>query len=367
MAFTPHTITIYSVGLLGASLGLALKTAGYRGKIIGLSAPGSLQTALALGCIDEGYPYEQLQEVLQRTSLCVLCSPIAVIMQTLQQMSTMPLPPGLIVTDVGSTKEQIMQAAATLLPSQVTFIGGHPMAGSEKSGAAAADPYLFQSALYVLSALPQHQQTAREMGGFLEHYLGCKHCLLEPSVHDAIAATVSHLPHLLAVALVNLAGTVENSIPGTLNLAAGGFRDMTRIAAAPYSIWKDILHTNKEQIQPLISTLRAMLSTMESQLMEDRLDSAFDDAAALRGSLPNRGKGFIAPLSEVLVLAEDKPGIIAGLAQALADSHINIKDIEVLKVRENEGGTIRLAFDSAATALNAVKILNSCGFKARER
>lgn len=367
MAFSPHTITIYSVGLLGASLGLALKTAGYRGKIIGLSAPGSLQTALELGCIDEGYPYEQLEEVMQHTSLCVLCSPIAIIMQTLSRMSAMSLPQGLVVTDVGSTKQQIMQAAASLLPAHVTFIGGHPMAGSEKSGAAAADPYLFQSALYVLSAPQQHQQTAREMGSFLEHYLGCKHCLLEPSVHDAIAATVSHLPHLLAVALVNLAGSVESATPGTLNLAAGGFRDMTRIAAAPYSIWKDILHTNKEQIRPLISRFRDILTTMETQLMEDELGTAFDDAAALRSSLPNRGKGFIAPLSEVLVLAEDKPGIIAGLAQTLASSHINIKDIEVLKVRENEGGTIRLAFDSPATALNAVKILNTCGFKARER
>ena len=253
MAFTPSMITIYSVGLLGGSLGLALKNSGFTGKIVGLSSDKNIKTALELGCIDEGYPYRELEKVIVNTDLLILCSPINAIIRTIENLSKIKLPEGLIVTDVGSTKHQIMTTAKNL-PSHVQFIGGHPMAGSEKSGPDASDPYLFQNAIYVLTpANGNPSEKEHSLADFLEKYLGCRTLFLAPDTHDKIAATVV-IPHLLAVALVCLAQKMEASIPGTLTLAAGGFRDMTRIASAPYDMWHDILVTNKTAVQNILDS-----------------------------------------------------------------------------------------------------------------
>ncbi len=367
MPFAPKTITIYSVGLLGGSIGLALRNSGFSGRIIGLSSASKLPLALRLGCIDEGYPYDALPDIIGRTDLLILCSPISVILKTLQVLSGMKLPQGIVITDVGSTKEEICTAAKRLLPD-VYFIGGHPMAGSEKSGPGAADPYLFQNAIHVLT--PDDGEPSgrdREIAVFFEHFLGSRALFLDPARHDRIVAAVSHVPHLLAVALVNSVQEVESEQPGTLSLAAGGFRDMTRIAGASYDLWHDIFATNRQSIQPLIDRLISRLSDMKGQLDTGSLREAFDAAEKTRSRIPGNAKGFIRRLSEVLVIAKDQPGIIARIAITLADRGINISDIEVLKVREGEGGTIRLAFDSPLLAQQATDLLQQAGFLARER
>jgi prephenate dehydrogenase len=254
------------------------------------------------------------------------------------------------------------------LPKQVHFLGGHPMTGSEKSGPSAADPYLFQNAIHVLT--PPNGTPAdndRNIARFFERYLGSRTLFLDPDRHDRIVAAVSHLPHLLAVALVNAAQEAETKMPGTLDLAAGGFRDMTRIAGARYDLWHDILSTNKNALSPLIDGMIERLSDMKRRLRNDTLRDIFEQSQKTRSHIPINTKGFIRQLAEVLVVAKDQPGIIARIATSLAEGKINIKDIEVLKVREGEGGTIRLAFDSAIVAGRAVDILQKAGFQARER
>ncbi len=369
MTYSPKVITIYSVGLLGGSLGLALKASGYAGRIIGLSSPAAIKTALALKCIDEGYGYDELERVLPRTDCLFLCSPIFTIMETIKRLGTMKFSEnGCIISDVGSTKAQIMDCANRFLPENVDFIGGHPMAGSEKHGPSAADPYLFQNAIYVVT--PQSGVSAKRLedfSEFLEKNLGCRHVVLDPNVHDTIAATVSHVPHLLAVALVNLAAKINERISGTLTLAAGGFRDMTRIASAPYAMWHDILATNKNEIGPIIDEFIAMMSEMKSRLDSETLGNAFDSAAQTRSGISSFNKGFIRPLSDVFVVVKDQPGMIANLANACAKVNINIKDIEVLKVRENDAGTIRLSFESKAIAQQAVNLFKDLGISAWER
>jgi prephenate dehydrogenase len=368
MAFTPKTVTLYSVGLLGGSIGLALKHSGFSGRIIGLSSPAKLPLAIKLGCIDEGYPYEFLGQIIGRTDLLVLCSPISVIMRAIETLATLPLPQGLVITDVGSTKQEIAACAARVLPSHVHFIGGHPMAGSEKSGPSAADPYLFQNAIHVLTP-PTTTPAERDLdiALFFEHYLGSRTLFLDAERHDRIVAAVSHVPHLLAVALVNVAQEVEMKIPGTLTLAAGGFRDMTRIAGASYDLWHDILSTNKNAIEPLIGDMIGHLANMKERLRTDELRDLFEQSRRTRSSIPINAKGFIRQLSEVLVVAKDQPGFLAAMAVALAEKKINIKDFEVLKVREGEGGTIKLAFDSPEVAQEAIAVLQGAGFSARER
>ena len=190
---------------------------------------------MELGCIDEGYSYDALETVMRTTDCLFLCSPIHVIIETIGRLGSMALRQGCVITDVGSTKSRIVAAAEQSLPPHVYFIGGHPMAGSEKRGPKAADPYLFQNAIYVVT--PGKNVPPDVLAGFTSFIgknLGCRHVVLSSQVHDTIAATVSHVPHLVAVALVNVAAAMDKRVPGTLQLAAGGFRDMTRIASSPY-------------------------------------------------------------------------------------------------------------------------------------
>lgn len=365
--FAPRTIAIYSVGLLGGSLGLALKHSGYQGRILGMSSPASIKSALEIGCIDEGFGYADLASVVARSDAIFLCSPIEAIIETIGRLSSMTLPDGLVVTDVGSTKRAILDAARALPPG-VTFVGGHPMTGSERSGALAGDPFLFQNAVYVItsaSATPTPLHVS--MVGFLEKYLGCKCVVMDPTVHDTIAATVSHVPHILAVALANLAGSTSAHVPHTLELAAGGFRDMTRIASAPYGMWHDIITTNRDLIAAKLAEYIDTLGAMRARVIDGDLCSDFSRAAQTRTAVPVRAKGLVGPLNNIVVSAPDQPGAIAAIAQVLADKSINIKDIEVLRVREGEAGTIRLAFDSPATCRHAVDVLEKSGFRARVR
>jgi len=368
MEYNPQSIAIYGVGLLGGSIGAGLKASGYAGKVIGLSSPASIDAARSMKIIDEGHGYDALEAVAARVDCLFLCTPITVIMKTIKALGEMRLPAGLVISDVGSTKSEIVACARASLPASVVFIGGHPMAGSEKNGVAAGDPFLFQNAMYLLtphaSALGP---SAVEFGAFLEKFLGCRSAVVAPDEHDAVVAAVSHTPHLLAVALVNLALRAEGSHPGTLKMAAGGFRDMTRIASAPYSMWRDIFRTNKNAIRPLLDAYIGILRDVQSELASDGLQGRFEEAARTRREIPSANKGFMRPQSDILVVAKDQPGVIAEISTFLAGERINIKDIEVLKVREGEAGTIRLAFESKETAHRAVAVLSAIGFTARER
>jgi prephenate dehydrogenase len=368
MPYSPDSIAIYSVGLLGGSIGAGLKASGYKGCIIGLSSKASIKTALDLGCIDEGFGYESIQDVVNRVNCVFLCSPINVIMRTITTLGTFDLPNGLIVTDVGSTKFAIASCAQKALPATIDFIGGHPMTGSEKSGVAALDPFLFQNAIYILTPYRSRpNEKCRDFAGFLEQFLGCRCILMDPADHDRTVAAMSHVPHILAVALVNLARRIELLHPGTLKLAAGGFRDMTRIASSPFSLWSDILSTNQDAIRSIIDNYIALLQEMKSGIGSESLRNAFDDAARTRREIPEGNKGYINPLNNIIVLAKDQPGVIAELSDILAHEQINIKDMEVFKVREGDAGSIRIAFESPAIARRAVSILSDHGFAARER
>ena len=367
MELIPRTIAIYSVGLLGGSLGLAFRQSGYKGKIIGLSSKASIEKAVELGCIDEGYGYDELQDVVAQADILFLCSPINTIIDTIKTLSMLKLPDGLIISDVGSTKQNIIEAACQL-PAHVKFVGGHPMTGSEKSGPAAADHFLFQNAIYVLSNKAGIEtDLEKSIAAMLRKYLGCRTVFIDAATHDHIAATVSHVPHLLAVALVLLARETDEKTPGTLTLAAGGFRDMTRIASASYPMWHDILDTNKKAIELQLDKYIDILGDIKVRLKNGSLSSAFDKSRETRSRISSSGKGFISPLSDILVHANDLPGFIASVATILANENINIKDIEVVRVREGEGGTIRLAFESNKISRMAIDALVKNGFSARER
>ena len=168
------------------------------------------------------------------------------------------------------------------------------------------------------------------------------------------------MPHILSVALMKTAIDKEESLPETFSLAAGAFRDMTRIAMSPYGMWHDIFATNRENIEERMDAVIAHLSAIRESFGKTTLLSDwFNESGARRAALSFAGKGFGSSLSELIVAAPDRPGILTAITTILSSNTINIKDIEVMKVREGEGGTIRLGFDSDATADRAAELIRS--------
>jgi prephenate dehydrogenase len=361
-----RNITIVGVGLIGGSLAAAMRRKELPVEITGVSSKRTIAKAISGGLIDRGFPHEELAAGVAEADLVFLCSPIDAIVNLLPKVAA-AVPESALVTDVGSTKEHIVEIAAGHFGRGPYFVGGHPMAGSEKQGVEAADPFLFENATWVLTPTGEvPQQKLMGLNNLLQ-VLGAQVLLLDPQLHDQIAATVSHLPQLIAVALMNYAGRRNETNPFYLRLAAGGFRDMTRIASSPYDMWRDILQTNKENISRSIAEFLEVLESLRQQMAAGEIRELFDQAARTRLSIPKDTRGFLRPHFDISVVVEDRPGIIAAISTALAEAEINIKDIEVLKVREGEGGTLRLAFESDSDRERAIAILAGKGFKAQPR
>jgi len=361
-------VAIVGLGLMGGSLALALRRSGFSGRLLGVSSPETIREAIKRGIVDEGVSYEKLAQAASKADLIVLSSPIASILEHLKILGGAGslLRDGALVTDVGSTKRGVLDAARAL-PARVTFIGGHPLCGSERRGVAAADPFLFQNAYYVLTPAPDAIGAhVHQLGAFLG-LTGARIVSLSAEDHDRIAATISHLPQLLAVSLVRFLDDLGPNREHGVHLAAGGFRDMTRIASSPYSVWRDIIRTNCDVIEGTVQRfLESMRATLRG-LKDESLEQAFEQAGRTRAEIPRDSKGFISQLWDVLVVVEDRPGMIVEIAEPLASQGINIKDIEVLKVREGEAGTIRLAFAARAVAEEAIRTLEAKGLTARLR
>jgi prephenate dehydrogenase len=241
------------------------------------------------------------------------------------------------------------------------------MAGSEQRGVDAADPFLFENAIYVLTPVENvPENIVRSFSSFLQT-LGATVVLMNAELHDRIAAAVSHLPQMLAVTLVKLAGKLDREDAPYLRLAAGGFRDMTRIASSPFTMWDDIFRTNDDVVKEMIDTFIRELSELRDHIGTPSLGEDFEVANITRATIPKDTKGFMSTLFDVLVVVEDKPGVLSEISSELSRVNINIRDIEVLKVREGEGGTIRLAFDKEEVAREAVRRLEAIGYTVRMR
>jgi prephenate dehydrogenase len=279
------------------------------------------------------------------------------------------LAPGAVVTDVGSTKSEIVATAESLLPPGINFVGGHPMAGSEQNGVKGADPYLFENAFYLLTPTGKTKPEALEKIRRLAAGVGAKVVEMAPERHDLAVAAVSHLPHVLAASLVNTVARMPES-ESIMPIAAGGFRDTTRIAASSPQMWRDILMTNRDQVLKMIRNFRLEVDIIEKAIEkgdEESILSHLTDARAARAALPAKTKGYLPSLFEVILTVPDQPGVIAGFTACLAESGVNITDIEILRVREGEGGTIRLGFATEQEQDNAVLALRAKGYPVRKR
>ena len=279
-------ITIIGVGLIGGSLGLALKEKKPNFKIVGIDKQNIIEKAIALGAIDEGTV--NLKEGIKKADIIIIATPVKTIINILTQINPF-LKKGCLVTDTGSIKQKIVQKANKILSKDIHFIGGHPMAGSEKYGIESADPYLFYNKTYILAPTPKSNLRALEKASLLIEMIGAKELILDPLEHDRIVSAVSHLPQIIAVSLINTIG--ELALRGNNNnyfKAVGeGFKDMTRIAYSPFKMWEDICDTNQENILEMIQEFKNHLEVIEDKLKNNpnSLKEEFQKASKLRGFL----------------------------------------------------------------------------------
>jgi len=258
-------VAIVGLGLIGGSVGLALRKAKAAQHVAGYDlGRGVSERAQRIGAIDQAY--EALADAVQGAELVVLATPVGSMRHLLGQLAPV-LTPGSVVTDVASTKTQVMQWAEELLPTSVSFVGGHPMAGKEVSGVEAADAELFRGKVYCVCATARTRPTAVKKVSMMIEMLGAHMRFMEPVQHDEQVAGVSHLPFLASVALVNaVAG--QDCWPEMAILAASGFRDMSRLAAGSPEMYRDICLTNGEAITAWMDTYIAMLQQMRDQIAQ---------------------------------------------------------------------------------------------------
>lgn len=299
----------------------------------------------------------------QDCSYIFLCTPVAYNVAYLHQLKEC-IGPDCIITDVGSVKTSIHEEVSTLgIGAQ--FIGGHPMTGSEKSGFINAKAHLIENAYYILTPSADVPDTkVTEFRNFIES-LHAIPMILDYTEHDYITGAISHLPHILAACLVNFVRSADNEDELMKQLAAGGFKDITRIASSSPIMWQQICLKNKDNISSIlgkyIQTLRTAKDAIDAGDAQ-KLYSMFESSRDYRNSISN---GSLGPIKKQFALycdIIDEAGGIATVATILADHNISIKNIGIIHNREFEEGVLRIEFYEEAASLNAAELLKKHQF-----
>src|ERR1019366_3211417 len=276
-------IAILGTGLLGTSVGLALRKSGYRESIVGWNrTAGQAELALSMGALDS--IATDAMQASRESQVVLLAVPIYATLDYMEQLSTI-LGPEQLVTDVGSTKAQITTAAGRLFnaPDRAAFLPGHPMAGKERGGASLADADLFLGAVWLFtdnpnwSRSPQSAELARAWRERVEAF-GSRTIDLDPKRHDELVAWVSHLPQFVATALSALLEEEVGDAPELKDVGGRGLREMTRLGASPWSMWRDIAYTNTEAVERAIAALEQRLAYIRENLRTPELRDEFEKA-----------------------------------------------------------------------------------------
>jgi prephenate dehydrogenase len=360
-------IALVGFGLLAGSVASAIRQDNLKIAIRAVSSKETLEKAKKLSLADEFFEYGEVEKWLPGSNLILLCGPIKHILSTIEILKNNVglLSEEVIVSDIGSTKEQICNAGFALdLP--FVFVGGHPMAGSEKRGIEHSDPSIFENA-YWLYCLPKSLTELPKPLGELLSFLGSRPVQISPQEHDFAMAWLSHAPQLLSTSMA--AGISQDIAKNHLHLAGRGFRDMTRIAGSFWGMWKDILETNKKNVEYALGMYAKKALEIESELSSGQfgeLENNFLQGNQMRHNLET-GKNYAYPLHEIVVRIPDEPGSILKALNPIAEQSINIRDIELMKVREGIGGTLLLAFKAESDASKAIEILEEKGIYATSR
>jgi prephenate dehydrogenase len=324
---------VVGTGLIGGSVGMALREQGWH--VTGRDAdPARADRALELGAVDAVGEDPSAE-------LTFLAMPVGAVAVE----AARPLAAGSVVTDVGSVKAPIVRAVGS-----PRFVGGHPMAGSEQEGVDGARAEMFEGRVWVLTPVADTDPEAHSLVRSVVSSFGADVVELDPVEHDRLVAVVSHVPHLTAVTLMGIAAERAEEQSALLRLAAGGFRDMTRIASGHPGIWPDICVENGEAILDVLDSLVASLGEMRDLVASaDRasLLARLERARAARTNLPSRLPRD-AELAEVLVPVPDRPGVLAEITTLATELGVNIIDFEIAHSSEGEAGVVMMIVEASA-------------------
>ncbi|WP_066366467.1 prephenate dehydrogenase [Neobacillus fumarioli] len=354
-------VFVIGLGLIGGSLALCIKKEHADTTIVGFDINlEQVRLAKMLGVIDE--PAENIHDGAKDADLIIIAAPVTESESIIQTLAELPLKPEVIITDTGSTKKLLVEKASCLTNQGITFIGGHPMAGSHKSGVSAAKDILFENAFYLLTPV---QQVDEQKVTLLKQWLrgtNAKFLTLSPESHDYLTGIVSHFPHIIAASIVRqtekLADT-EGLIP---RLAAGGFRDITRIASSSPKMWKDILLHNRDNLIHLLNQWQDEMNGIK-QILENgdgqEIFSYFQKAKEFRDGLPAKEKGAIPAFYDLYVDVPDYPGVISEITGYLAKEKISITNIRILETREDINGVLVISFQTEEDRQRAEQCIQS--------
>jgi prephenate dehydrogenase len=276
-------ITIIGTGLIGGSFGLALKNKGFLGRIVGCDRPTVLERARQRGAIDESYT--DLIAAVRGSNVVLLATPVGAIIELIGRLGP-SLPAETLLTDVGSTKVEVLNRAKAIFGKNLgkRFLAGHPMAGKEQSGMEFADADLFQGAAWLFTPVAGQQLYSGRSGEFLEwvEKSGARVASMDAVEHDQLCAWISHLPQMVSTALA--AALVDEFGEGAPLLEAGGrsLREMTRISASPYAMWRDVVLTNKKNLSKALLKLEQRLAHIRENLDTRELALEFERAHQLK-------------------------------------------------------------------------------------
>ncbi len=363
---TNFSIGFIGLGLIGGSIAKSIRRIFPEAEILGFDVD---QNALHLA-LEDGTLTRTVTaiEAMGECDYIFLCAPVHYNIAYLPILKRI-MKPTCILTDVGSVKSDIYRAIAD---NHLTdyFIGGHPMVGSERSGYDAANDRLIENAYYfVTPSETVEEKKVSEFRTFLED-LGAIPIIYSPERHDEITAYISHIPHVIASSLVNLVASKEDENGMLKQLAAGGFKDITRIASSNPVVWEHILLSNPEHVaaglRTFIEQLEGMIAAIESDNARD-IYSFFDSAKNYRNSIPEHATGVIRMNYEVYVDIPDEANALAKAISHVGEAGINLKNIGITHNREDNEGVLRLSFYDNESAVSAAVLLREQGYQVYER
>lgn len=354
----PQTIAIVGVGLIGGSVGLAAHARVPEvGEIIGFDpAPGVADAAVRLGAIDRAA--ESIEAAVEGADIVVLASPVATLVANANAVLAAASDDA-VVTDVGSTKREIVAAI-----TDPRFIGGHPIAGAETAGVEHAREDLFDDSTWFVTPTPNTTGTGLERLMRFTKALGAQPHAVDAADHDRLLADISHLPHVLANALVTQAAGTIKAEDGRVTVVGPSFRDATRVAGANSSIWRDIYLSNHDALVPAIDSVIARLSEFRDALKDgdgDRIVELNEQAKSDRQSLLEQdlvgGEVF-----ELRVSVPNQPGVLANITLALGKAGVNIIDMALYPAADMRSGAISLWVSGEEAAKKTEDLITDLGF-----
>jgi len=361
------TIGFVGLGLIGGSMAKSIKRVfpGYT-LVAWARDKSTLDLAISQGVIDEATL--EIDDTFKKCDYIFLCTPVEINEEYLAKLKDV-ISNTCIITDVGSVKSSIHETVINL-EMESNFIGGHPMTGSEKTGFKNSNAFLFENAYYAITPTKKTSKNKLDVFEKIVVAIGGVPVFMDYELHDYIVAGVSHLPHIIAASLVTLVKETDNKEALMKQIAAGGFKDITRIASSSPVMWEQICKQNKENISKLMQNYIDNLKAIKNDIDENNFQAIFnlfDESKDYRDSIDDKSYGPLKKNYALYCDVVDEAGAIKSIACKLADNNISIKNIGILHNREFEDGVLKVEFYSEEAAISATNILTSYNYNIHKR